>query len=81
MISKDEFRDAVINGIKQVKGVDTVDLGNDEDFANAGLDSLDAMDLVLQVESITGIDFGEFDPSEANTIDKFYAKACELSGS
>ncbi len=78
MISKDEFRNAVINGIKQVKGIETVDIGNDESFANAGLDSLDAMDLVLQVESSTGIDFGELDPSEADTVDKFYAKACEL---
>jgi acyl carrier protein len=81
MISKDEFRAAVIEGIKKVKHLDRVDISDDEDFANAGLDSLDAMDLVLQVESLTGIDFGEFNPADGNTIDKFYAKACEVSGS
>ncbi|HEX7341279.1 MAG TPA: acyl carrier protein [Rhodanobacteraceae bacterium] len=80
MIPKDEFRLAVIEGIKRVKSVDDIDIGNDEHFSNAGLDSLDSMDLVLQVESITGLDFGEFDLSDANTIDAFYEKACQLAG-
>jgi acyl carrier protein len=80
MITKEAFRNAVIEGIKRVKDIDEVDIGNDEDFANAGLDSLDSMDLVLQVESITGLDFGEFDLSNANTIDEFYKKAQELPG-
>ncbi|HEX5961671.1 MAG TPA: acyl carrier protein [Rhodanobacteraceae bacterium] len=80
MISKDEFRAAVIEGIKRVKDIDTVDIGNDEDFANVGLDSLDAMDLVLQVEALTGLNFGEFDPSQARNIDAFYGKAEELFG-
>lgn len=79
VISKAEFRDAVVDSIKKIKNVDTVDIGNDEAFSVAGLDSLDGMDLVLQVESKTGINFGEFDLSTANTIDKFYAKAQELS--
>jgi acyl carrier protein len=80
MITKNEFREAVIEGIKRVKGVDHVDLANDENFANAGLDSLDAMDLVLQVEAITGLNFGELNAAEANTVDAFYRKAEELFG-
>jgi len=79
MISKNDFRKVVIESIAQIKGAENVDLGNDEDFSVAGLDSLDGMDLVLQVESRTGINFGEFDLSTANTIDKFYAKAQELA--
>lgn len=79
MISKSDFRAAVIESIKKIKDVENVDLGNDENFSVAGLDSLDGMDLVLQVESRTGIDFGEFDLSTADTIDKFYAKAQELA--
>lgn len=75
MISKDEFRNAVIEGIKRVKDLSKVELGDDEPFSNIGLDSLDGMDLVLQVESITGIDFGEFDLAAANTVDKFYEQA------
>lgn len=81
MISKDEFRKAVIQGIKQVREVDDVEIRDDEDFGNVGLDSLDGMNLVLEVEAITGLDFGELDLNEANTIDAFYAKACEVSGS
>lgn len=80
MITKNEFREAIIEGIKQVKDVEHVDLANDEDFSNAGLDSLDAMDLVLQVEAITGLNFGELNAAEANTVDAFYRKAVELFG-
>lgn len=80
MITKNEFREAVIEGIKRVKGIEYVDLANDENFSNAGLDSLDAMDLVLQVEAITGLNFGELNAAEANTVDAFYRKAEELFG-
>jgi len=80
LISKNEFREAVIEGIKRVKGIDHVDLANDENFSHAGLDSLDAMDLVLQVEAITGLNFGELNAAEANTVDAFYRKAQELFG-
>jgi len=79
MISKDEFRNAVIAGIKAVKSADAANIGDDEEFSNAGLDSLDSMNLVLEVESITGLNFGEFNLSDANTINEFYAKAQQLS--
>jgi acyl carrier protein len=59
--------------------VDAVSIGDDEEFSNAGLDSLDSMNLVLEVESITGLNFGEFDLSDANTIDDFYRKAEQLA--
>ena len=79
MISKDDFRNAVIAGIKAVKSADAANIGDDEEFSNAGLDSLDSMNLVLEVESITGLNFGEFNLSDANTINEFYAKAQQLS--
>lgn len=81
MTSKDEFRAAVIEGIKRVKSVDTVAISDDEQFTDAGLDSLDSMNLVLEVEAITGLNFGEFDLNDANTIDDFYRKAQELMAS
>lgn len=80
MISKDQFRRAVVQGIKQVKGMDDVDIADSDDFSTAGLDSLDSMNLVLEVESITGLNFGEFNLSDANNIDDFYKKAEQLSG-
>lgn len=80
MISKDQFRAAVVEAIKRVKGIPHIDIADDEDFSRAGLDSLDAMDLVLQVEAITGLNFGEFNAAEARNIDAFYKKAEELFG-
>lgn len=79
MSSKEEFRNAVIEGIKRVKSLDSVSIADDEQFSDAGLDSLDSMNLVLEVEAITGLNFGEFDLSDANTIDEFYRKAQELA--
>jgi acyl carrier protein len=78
MIDKNTFRDAVIEGIRRVKTTDAVSIADDETFTNAGLDSLDAMNLVLEVEAITGLNFGEFDLSDANTINEFYRKAEQL---
>lgn len=80
MVGKDEFRAAVIEGIKRVKNMDSVTIADDEQFTDAGLDSLDSMNLVLEVEAITGLNFGEFDLNDANTINEFYAKAEELQG-
>jgi len=77
-MTKDEFRAAVIEGIRRVKSVQEVAIGDDETFTQAGLDSLDSMNLVLEVEAITGLNFGEFNLSDANTINEFYGKAEEL---
>jgi acyl carrier protein len=78
MIDKNTFRDAVVEGIRRVKTTGTVTIADDETFTHAGLDSLDAMNLVLEVEAITGLNFGEFDLSDANTINEFYRKAEQL---
>ncbi len=77
-MTKEEFRNAVVEGIKRVKGLDAVTIADDETFTHAGLDSLDSMNLVLEVEGITGLNFGEFNLSDANTIDEFYGKAGQL---
>lgn len=77
MFSKDQFRDAVIEGIKRVRDVSELKIRDDESFSDVGLDSLDGMNLVLEVESILGISLGEFDLKGANTINGFYDKAKE----
>jgi acyl carrier protein len=81
MVSKEEFRRAVIEGVKRVRDLESIDVRDDESFADVGLDSLDGMNLVLEVESTLGIDLGEFDLKEANTIDRFYDKACQILAS
>jgi acyl carrier protein len=69
MFSKEQFRDAMIEGIKRVR--------DDENFSDVGLDSLDGMNLVLEVETLLGINLGEFDLKGAGTINDFYTKAKE----
>ena len=78
MIERQQFRQAVIDAIKKVKELEDVSIADSETFGDFGLDSLDGMDMVLQVEASLGIDLGEFDLKEANTIDRFHAKACEI---
>ena len=77
-MTKDEFRNAVVEGIRRVKGLDYLSIADDETFTHAGLDSLDGMNLVLEVEGLTGLNFGEFNLADANSIDNFYRKAEEL---
>jgi len=78
VFSKDEFRNAVIEGLKRVRNSDEITIRDDESFSNIGLDSLDGMNLVLEVETILGINLGEFDLRGANTIDAFYASATAI---
>lgn len=75
MFSKDQFRDAVIAGLKRVLDVESIEVRDDENFSDVGIDSLDGMNLVLEVESILGIDLGEFDLKGAENINNFYDKA------
>ena len=78
MFSKDEFRNAVIEGLKRVRDVSDIKIRDDESFSDVGLDSLDGMNLVLEVETLLGINLGEFDLSGANDINHFYEKAKEV---
>ncbi len=76
MFTLDEFRDATRAGIKKVlKKKEDVEIGDDDNFEDYGLDSLAGMSLVLEVESNLNIDLGEFDIDEANTVNLFYIKA------
>ena len=75
MFTLDEFRDAVKQGIRKLTHTDEVVIGDDEDFADYGLDSLQGISLVLEVETSLGIDLGEFDIEDANTIILFFNKA------
>jgi len=75
MFSKEDFRKAVIEGLKRARDVQEISIRDDENFSDIGLDSLDGMTLVLEVEAVLGIDLGEFDLRGANDINHFYEKA------
>jgi acyl carrier protein len=75
MFTLDEFRGAVKQGIQKLTHADEVIIADDEDFADYGLDSLQGISLVLEVETSLDIDLGEFDIEDANTITLFFNKA------
>jgi acyl carrier protein len=78
MFTFEEFRDAVKEGIKKVMNQDEVIIEDTEDFGDYGLDSLTSMGLVVEIESSLGIDLGEFDLDDANTITLFYNAAVKI---
>ncbi|MDG2273353.1 MAG: acyl carrier protein [Halioglobus sp.] len=75
MFTLDDFRDAVKQGIKKLTRTEEVVIGDEEDFSDYGLDSLQGISLVLEVETSLGVDLGEFDIEDANTIVLFFNKA------
>lgn len=75
LFSKEEFRNAVIEAIRRLPKAGEMVIGDTEDFGDYGLDSLDTMYLVLEVENILNITLGEFDIASSRTIDAFYEKA------
>lgn len=78
MFTFEEFRDAVKEGIKKVMNQDEVIIEDTEDFGDYGLDSLTSMGLVVEIESSLGIDLGEFNLDDANTITLFYNAAVKI---
>lgn len=73
MKSMDEIREAVIAGLRSVMDDAAMTIADDQAFTEAGLDSMDRMSLLLEVESALGLEFGETNPDELPTI-KAYAR-------
>ena len=69
------FAQAVADGVRKQRKTPDATVGADQSFGTLGLDSLDVMNLVLEVESAMGVNFGEIDVREDDTTDTFLAKA------
>ncbi len=70
----DDFSQAckvAISKSKRLK-IEQVTIANNESFATFGLDSLDTMNFLLELEQSLNISLGEFDLAEYNTIEKLY---------
>jgi acyl carrier protein len=72
---RQSFAQAVTDGIRKQRKAPDIAVGPDQSFSTFGLDSLDVMNLVLEVESALGINLGEFDIGEDDTTETFIAKA------
>ena len=69
------FAQAVTDGIRKLRKAPNIAVGADQSFGTLGLDSLDVMNLVLEVESALSINLGEIDVREEDTTETFLAKA------
>lgn len=69
-MDKLRIRSAVIESIKKIKKFDTVTIADDETFENYGLDSLDRMNLVLELESALGVELDGVDMDKIKSINK-----------
>lgn len=68
MFTKENVSKVVYEGIKKVKGNNEITIGDDETFADYGLDSLDQMNLLLEMEMPLGVKLDDLDLDKANTI-------------
>jgi acyl carrier protein len=71
MKSTEEIRQAVIKGVQKVTERNSITLDDEQTFEKFGLDSLDRMALMLEVENHLGLDFGENNPEELRTIQDY----------
>jgi len=67
MKSDADIRNAVLGGISAVKHQE-IELEDQDSFQSAGLDSLDRMSILMEVENRLGLDFGDTDPAKLENI-------------
>ncbi|RLJ22671.1 hypothetical protein DJ030_00885 [bacterium endosymbiont of Escarpia laminata] len=74
MIPLDEFHAVVVDALKVVQKSDDISLAVDESFADFGLDSLDSMSLLLELEKRLSIEFDEeFDLFDHDSVTRLHA--------
>lgn len=71
MSTKEEIREAVINGLEKVTSKEDVTLNDDDQFDDYGLDSLDRMSLMIEVEKLLEADFDQLDPGQLTSINAY----------
>lgn len=72
MYSKEDVKNAVYDGLRVVLKKEIITIGDDEKFGNYGVDSLDQMGMLLEVEKRLKVDLGEVDLSKVTTINLLY---------
>ena len=72
--NKDQFRTAVTAAVRKLRKSAELEIADDEAFGLAGLDSLDAMNLILEVEGALGVNFGEITIGTSDTIETFFER-------
>lgn len=74
MIPLNEFHAVVIDALKAVQKTDDISLTTNESFSDFGIDSLDSMSLLLELEKRLSIEFDEeFELFEHDSITKLHS--------
>jgi acyl carrier protein len=68
MASREKLKEILIDAIRAVTKKDSTPISENEKFEEYGLDSLDRMNLLLELEERLGLDLGELDLSKTNTF-------------
>jgi acyl carrier protein len=68
MASREKLMEILIDAIRAVTNKDSIPINENEKFEEYGLDSLDRMNLLLELEERLGLDLGELDLSKTNTF-------------
>lgn len=73
MIPLEEFHAVVVDALMVVQKSDEISLTVDESFTDFGIDSLDSMSLLLELEKRLSIEFDEeFDLFEHDSVSKLH---------
>lgn len=73
MYSKEDVKKAVYDGLREITKKDEITIKDDEKFSEYGIDSLDQMNLLLEVEKRLGIELGDIDLEQTNSINLLHA--------
>ncbi len=65
MLNSDDIRFIIK---KVVMGIDLADLSDDQDFADAGIDSLDQLSILLEIEEEHSITIPDEDLGQCNSV-------------
>ena len=68
MFSKEDIKKAVHDGLKEIMNKYEITIKDNETFQDYGVDSLDRMNLLLEVEKRLSVELSEIDLEEVNTI-------------
>jgi acyl carrier protein len=79
MLLKENVRSYFHNALEKITNTTEIIIQDDEKFEDYGLDSLDRMNLLLEMEEHTGYDLGELDLNNTNTFNLLYEEIAKIS--
>lgn len=81
MLSKEDVRSQFHHALQKITRAQEITIDDNEKFDDYGLDSLDRMNLLLEMEELCGCNLGDLDLTITNTFNLLYEEiAKQASG-